>query len=96
MSDDRRRYPRSTTIIRGVQIIGNLRIDREVTNISSGGVFIQDPESGATPGDLFLMEFSDSAGSFRVTGEVAYLAEDGVGVQITRADWDRVSKLAAR
>ncbi len=93
MSDDRRRYPRNTSSLCGVQIRGNLRIEREVSNISSGGVFIQDEQHEAALGDLIVLEFTDQTGTFRVTGEVVYRSDHGVGVQITRANWDRLSKL---
>jgi hypothetical protein len=42
------------------------------------------------------MEFADDAGPFTVTGEVAYLREDGYGVRATRVDWQRLCSLLDR
>jgi hypothetical protein len=92
LSGDRRRYPRSRIQLQGVQHLGNRRIPCTVTDLSSGGFFIEKPSLGR-PGELVVMEFNEPEGSFRVTGEVAYVTERGAGVCITRADWQRLTKL---
>ncbi len=96
MSPDRRRYPRRDVRLRATQQIGNLHLPRIVTRLSPGGFFIEHAGAVARLGDLVVMEFEEAAGPLRVTGEVAYVSADGVGVQITRADWRRLSVLIGR
>jgi hypothetical protein len=67
-----------------------------VTRLGSGGFFIEDPGAAARPGDLVVMEFEEESGPMRVTGDVAYVTPEGVGVQITRADWRLLSALLRR
>jgi len=90
---DRRRYPRCARSLEGVQRLGNRCIPRRVTNISAGGFFIQERGLTATIGSPLVMDFAGEAGPIRITGEVAYLSADGLGVRITRVDWERLDEL---
>jgi len=91
MSGERRRYPRSAVRLEAIQRVANRAFPRVVSNISSGGFFLEG--AAAALGELLVVEFPEEAGPLRVTGEVAYVSERGVGVRITRADWRRLSRL---
>jgi hypothetical protein len=96
VNDDRRRYPRSAVRIDAVERRGSDAVPRTVTNLSAGGFFVEAPGILARVGDLLVIELPDVDGHpFRVTGEVAYVTGEGVGVHITRADWERLSHLLA-
>jgi hypothetical protein len=94
--DEQRRYPRAEARIEGFQRIGNRRLRRTVTNVGGGGFFVSQAPPTQQAGDLVVMEFADDAGPFTVTGEVAYLREDGYGVRATRVDWQRLCSLLDR
>ena len=92
---ERRRYPRRGVRLQAVEHRGNERVPRTVTNLGAGGFFIEEPDAVARPGELRVVEFGGGDGAFRVTVEVAYVTTEGVGVRVTRADWERLSKLLA-
>ena len=92
---ERRRYPRSGVRLQAVEHRGNERVPRTVTNLGAGGFFIEETDAAARPGELRVVEFSARDGAFRVTAEVAYVTTEGVGVRVTRADWERLSALLA-
>jgi len=92
---ERRRYPRSTRRLQAVQHLGNQRLPRTVSRVGPGGFFVEAPGTAVQPRELVVMEFAEGDAPFRVTGEVAYLDEQGFGVRITRADWERLSRLLA-
>jgi hypothetical protein len=96
VSGDRRRYPRRAVRFAAVERRGSEALPRTVTNLSAGGFFVEEPGSRAQIGDLRVLELPDVDGHpLRVTGEVAYVTAEGAGVQITRADWERLSRLLA-
>ena len=92
---ERRRYPRSALRLQAVEHRGNERVPRTVTNLGAGGFFVEEAGAAARLGELRVVEFSGRDGAFRVTVEVAYVTTEGVGVRVTRADWERLSKLLA-
>jgi hypothetical protein len=89
---ERRRYPRTTGRVSAVQHVGNQRLQRTVGRLGPGGFFVE-AKDPAKAGELVVMEFADGDTLFRVTGEVAYVDAQGFGVRITRADWERLSRL---
>jgi hypothetical protein len=81
--------------LRAVEHRGNERLPRVVTNLGAGGFFIEETDAAARPGELRVVELSGRSGVFRVTAEVVYVTTEGVGVRVTRADWERLSELLA-
>jgi hypothetical protein len=95
VTDERRRYPRSTVRLQAVEHRGNERLPRMVTSLSAGGFFVEEAGAAARLGELRVVEFSGRGGAFRVTAEVVYVTAEGVGMRVTRADWERLWDLLA-
>jgi hypothetical protein len=93
---ERRRYPRTTRRLLAFERLGNRRLPRVVSRLGSHGFFVESQGPQAKLGELVVMEFADDEATFRVTGDVVYVQDDGVGVRITRADWKRLSRLLGR
>jgi hypothetical protein len=95
MTRDRRRHPRGTARLQAVQRRGNRRITRTVTSPSAGGLFIKGDDIASSPGELVVLEIAAPGEEtpLRVTAEVVHIEADGVGVRVTRADWQLLARL---
>lgn len=99
MTHERRRFPRGGGSVTVHHRVGNRRIPRRVMELSTGGMFLCWRGAGVKLGDPVVLELDLPDGEvLKVTAEVVHVSvkrggEEGVGLRVTRADWQRLRRV---
>jgi hypothetical protein len=99
VTHERRRFPRGGGSVMAHHRIGNRRFPRKVMELSTGGMFLCWPGARVKLGEPVVLEFDLPDGEvLKVTAEVVHVTakqegEEGVGLRVTRADWERLRRL---